>query len=238
MALNHGLEHRAEKFALTDEVSQLNSLVSHSTLVWEDARPDGNSPRPWWLVRATDVAAARDFFIVEDDVSGYLVGVVRPRPGKKFEMIAAAFLGSAEQVSGSRADGIAMLKGLVADWQTAPHNAALGQGVRRWRRRRSWIIARANFPLATGAFVIGGLLGFAIGMFAVSSGAVGVPFVSVALLIGAVAGTLLKLIADRKPSPVAAGALAGSWERFMVVSFAALIGAAMGSGVVLALFWY
>ncbi|MSO72940.1 MAG: hypothetical protein EXQ84_04945 [Rhodospirillaceae bacterium] len=221
-----------------DDISQLQSSGAHSILVWEDARPDDSSPRPWWLVRATDAGAARDFFVVEDDVSGYLVGVVRRRPGRKFEMIAAALLGSTEQISGGRADGIAILKDLVADWQRAPHKAALGQGVRRWRRRRTWAIARSNFPMASGAFAIGGLLGFAIGMFAVSSGAVGLPFIGVGLMIGAVAGTLLKLIAERKPPPAAAGALAGSWERFIVVSFAALLGAAMGSGVVLALFWY
>jgi len=85
--------------------------------------------------------------------------------------------------------------------------------------------------------LIGGLLGFAVAMFAVSSGLVGWPMVLAGVFIGASAGTFLKFVADRKPSEGASPALAGSWGRFAVVTIAAMIGAGIGSGGVLMLFW-
>lgn len=210
-------------------------------LIWEDAEPE---PAPgtthWWLARAYDTSAAagpRDFFIAEDDISGYVLGVVRPRgedaAQSEFRVIAAILRSEVLHL----ADAVALLKEQIAGWLVAPREDGVRLGVGRWRRRRRWIIARTNFPLAAAAFFIGAFLGFAVAMFAVSSGLVGYPMLVAGLSIGAIAGWCLKLIADRKPHHDESPALVGSWGRFAVVTLSALLGAGLGSGIILTLFW-
>ncbi len=209
-------------------------------LIWEDAEPD---PAPgaeqWWLARASDASpiGPRDFFIAEDDVSGYVVGIVRPRPDKsakaEFRVIAATLRSEVLHLT----DAVAVVKEQITGWLVAPREAVTRHGVSRWRRRRRWIIARANLPLAAGAFFIGAFLGFAVAMFAVSSGLVGYPMLVAGLSIGAIAGWCLKMIADRKPDAATSPALVGSWGRFAVVTIAALVGAGLASGSILTLFW-
>ena len=221
--------------------SALPSSQNPPFLIWEDADPD---PTPgverWWLARAHDETnvGIRDFFIAEDDVSGYVVGIVRPRPmagvaNASFKVIAATLLSEAIHV----ADAVSIVKDQVTGWLATPGEIATLRLVGRWRRHRAWVIARVNSPLAAGAFSIGAFLGFAVAMFAVSSGLVGFPMLVTGLLIGAVAGWCLKLIADHKPDAPTSPALAGSWGRFAVVTVAALVGAGLASGSILTLFW-
>ncbi len=222
----------------------LPPLESPPFLIWEDAEPhnhpDGSPAESWWFSRAHHIApaGARDFFIAEDEVSGYLLGVVLPRPSAQvsapaFRVIAATVLSDAVHL----ADAVGTIKDQVTAWVAAPQDPAIRAVVARWRRRRSWVIARANAPFAAGAFVIGGLLGFAVAMFAVSSGLVGWPMVLAGIFIGASAGSFLKFVADRKPPRAHSPALAGSWGRFAVVTVAAMIGAGLASGSILTLFW-
>lgn len=209
-------------------------------LIWEDVEADShaNPHAPWWLSRAHEQTAGgeRDFFIAEDDITGYVVGVFLPRTsgahGGNYRVITATPLGDAVNLL----DAIATVKEQIAAWLAGPEDSAARARVARWRRRRSWVIARTNLPLALGAFIIGGLLGFAVAMFAVSSGLIGWPMILAGVFIGASAGSFLKLIADKKPTG-ASPALAGSWGRFAVVTASAMIGAGLVSGAVLTLFW-
>jgi hypothetical protein len=204
-----------------------SSLRSDPFLIWEEAEPDGER---WWLARAHDEdnGDIRDFFIAEDDISGYLLGVVRPRRSGRFKVAAAVLLSDTI----SRNDAVATIKEQMTTWLVEPHAAATRRVVQQWRRRRSWNIAWGNFPLASTAYLIGALLGLIVALFAVSSGLVGWPMFVAGLLIGAGAGSVLKYIADRRPP-----ALPGSWGRFVLVIVAAILGAATTAGGVLTLFW-
>lgn len=207
-------------------------------LIWEDVDLDGHvsAGAPWWLSRAHEQTSAGilDFFIAEDDISGYVVGVVLPRApdahGGQYRVISATPISDAIHLG----DAVAVVKEQIAVWMTGAEDAAVTACVGRWRRRRSWVIASANTPLALGAFIIGGLLGFAVAMFAVSSGLIGWPMILAGVFIGASAGSFLKFIADKKPTNVSP-ALASSWGRFAVVTISAMIGAGVFSGTVLAL---
>ncbi len=230
-----------------DELSEPPASREPPLLAWEDAEFQDESANGWWLARAVDAAGARDYFIVEDKVAGSLVGVARPRQGGNFKVIAATVFSEGDGRAGHLVAALALTKEQVSGWWIAPREdalrRALGWNVLRWRLRRAWLIARANFSLAMGAFTIGVVLGFAVAMFAVSSGADNLPILIVGVVTGTVAGTILKLIADHKPTPRETGqhtsaVLSGSWERFAVVSLAALIGAGIASASVLVTFWY
>lgn len=200
-------------------------------LIWEEAEPD-DAPGGdrWWLARAHDEVdgAVRDFFIAEDDISGFLLGVVRRRRSGSFNVIAAMPLSEIVHMS----DGVALVKDQVTGWLVAPREPATRNQVRRWRRRRTWVIARDNFPLAFSGFVVGALLGLVIALFAVSSGLVGWPMLASGILLGAGGGWLLKRLADLRPH-----APPSSWGRFAVLMIAAMLGAAIGAGSVFTLFW-
>lgn len=200
-------------------------------LIWEEAEPD-DAPGGdrWWLARAHDEIAGgmRDFFIAEDDISGYLLGVVRPRRSGGFKVIAAIALSEVVHMS----DGVALVKDQVTGWLVTPKEPATRSQVRRWRRRRNWVIARDNFPLAFFGFLVGAALGLVIALFAVSSGLVGWPMLASGILLGAGGGWLLKRLADLRPH-----ALPGSWGRFAVVMIAAMLGTAISAGSVFTLFW-
>ena len=202
-------------------------------LTWEDADPHSDGER-WWLAYAHDEgeAGVRDFFVAEDDISGYLVGIVRLRANGLYRVVAAALLSDAVH----RADAVVTIKDQIAGWLVSPRETTTLGFVRRWRRRRFWVIVRANVPLAIGAGLVGGVLGVIVALFALSSGLVGWPMLVAGLLIGAGAGTVLKFIADRKPAPGASAVLAGSWARFAVVTIAAVAGAGLAAGSVLTLF--
>ena len=211
------------------------SVDGSFTLHWEQATSETGA-RSRWLARAPDEsqAQARDFFIAVDDLSGYLVGVMRPRQSGDCRVIAATPLGEAIHL----ADAVISIKDQIAGWLMAPHEAATRTLVHNWRRQRFWIIARANTPLAIGAFFVGGLVGMIVALGAVWVGLAGWPMLIAALLVGAGAGFILKHIAYRPPKPGAAQALAGSWVRFVLVTIAAIVGAGLGSaGVLTFLFW-
>jgi len=207
------------------------SLRNDPFLIWEEAEPDDASGGDrWWLARSHDEkdGSVRDFFIAEDDVSGYLLGVVRPRRSGGFNVIAATPLSEVVHMN----DAVAVVKDQVTGWLVEPREAATQTLVRRWRRRRSWVITRDNFPLALSGFLVGAVLGLMVALFAVSSGLVGWPMLVSGVLIGAGAGWLMKRLADLRPH-----ALPGSWGRFAVVTIAAMLGTGMSAGAIFTLFW-
>jgi len=212
-----------------------SSVDGTLTLDWEQTTPEAGAGS-WWLARAHDDAQAdaRDFFIAVDDLSGYLVGMVRPRQSGAYKVIAATPLGDALYLS----DATVAIKDQIADWLREPHGKTTIHLVHSWRRRRFWIIARANLPLATGAFFVGGLLGITVALGTVWTGIAGWPMLVSALLIGSGAGFILKRIADGMPKSGASQALTGSWVRFIIVTMAAIVGAGLGSaGLLTFLFW-
>jgi hypothetical protein len=211
-------------------------LDNAPALIWEDTDPAAVSGADrWWLAHSHDEGESgiRDFFIAEDDVSGFLVGIVRSRASGAYRVIAATLLSDAAY----KADAVTTIKDQIAGWLFAPREVATLGFVRRWRRRRFWVITRSNLPLAAGAFIVGGLLGLVITLFAISSGLAGWPMLVAGFLVGASAGPLLKFIADRKPKSGTSVALAGSWGRFAVVTIAAIAGAGLAAGSVLTMFW-
>jgi hypothetical protein len=215
----------------TGEFSLPPSLQEDSFLIWEEAEPDNTAGSDrWWLARAHDEVGGgiRDFFIAEDDISGYMLGVVRPRLSGKFNVIAATPLSEAVHIG----DAVGFIKEQVAAWLAAPRDAAVRGQVRRWRRHRSWVIARDNLPLALSGLLVGALLGIVVALFSVSSGLVGWPMLITGVLIGAGAGWLLKRLADLRPH-----ALPGSWGRFVLVTAAAITGTALSAGSIFTLFW-
>jgi hypothetical protein len=215
----------------TGDLSLPQSLRDNPFLIWEEAEPDADAGGDrWWLARAHDEldGGVRDFFIAEDDISGYLLGVVRPRRSGSFNVIAATPLSEAVHVS----DALTVVKDQVAGWLVEPRESSTRSWVRRWRRRRSWVITRDNFPLAFSGFLVGAVMGLVISLFAVSSGLVGWPMLVSGIFIGAGAGWLLKRLADLRPK-----ALPGSWGRFGVVMAAAIFGTALSAGSIFTLFW-
>ncbi len=202
--------------------------TTHLTdLVWEDADPGSGV---WWLSRAHD--DARDFFIAEDPLTGFVVAVVTPRRSGHFRVVAAIRLADVLNFY----DAVAAIKSQVHLSLTHPEVATVRELVHRWRRRRTWVLIRDNLPLGTAAYLIGSLLGFFIAVFAISSGLAGAPIVFVGMLIGAMGGSFLKFLADRKPRKESL-ALAGSWGRFAVITAGAILGAGLTSAGVLTLFW-
>jgi len=201
-------------------------------LCWEEGVRDVSGER-WWLARANfeNQAGARDFFIAADDLSGYLVGIVKARPDGSFRVIAASPLGD-----GLLHEAIVAVKGQIAGWLSAPQDLSTLTLVQRWRQRRFWIIARANTPLAVGACAVGAFLGLLVALVTLYTGLAGWPMAAAALVIGASGGLFLKFLADRKPRAGASPALAGSWGRFAVVTVAAIFGAGIAAGSVLTLF--
>ncbi len=192
-------------------------------LIWEDEEPGG---RQWWLARAHDVAGEeKEFFIAEDDLAGYLVGVVRCPPAARYRVIAAVPLPD----PAARSIVIADIKTAAANW--------LASGLRgnlwRWRLTRWSKLAWSHFPTALAGFSVGGALGLLVAFFAVSSGLVGWPMLAAGLVIGAGSGPALKFLVDRRPK----NAVAGPWTHFAIIALGAVMGAVLTAGGVFALFW-
>ncbi len=192
-----------------------------SSLIWEDA--DISNAQSWWLARSRSEATddARDFVSAEDPICNYLVGMVRSGSGGTYLVIAAAPLSEAVHLG----DVVLTIKDQITGWLVTPLDSATRGYVRRWRRGRDWVLVRRNFPLAIAALLVGGFLGFLVTMFAVTWGLVGWSMLG--------AGLVLKYIADRKKSE----ALLGPWERFVVITIAAVVGVIAASISVLTLFW-
>lgn len=104
-------------------------------LIWEDAEPH---PAPgaehWWLARAYDAsqpAGPRDFFIAEGDVSGYVVGIVSPRPAEsakaEFRVIAVTLRSEVLHLT----DAVALVKEQITGWLVTPREAVTCHGVGR-----------------------------------------------------------------------------------------------------------
>ena len=192
-------------------------------LIWEDEEPGSEQ---WWLARAHEGAGKkREIFIAEDDLAGYLVGVMRRPPATRYKVIAAVPLAD----TGDRARAIADAKTAVANWlASGPRD-----NIWRWRLARWSKLAWSQFPITLAGFAVGSALGLVVAFFAVSSGLVGWPMLAAGLVIGAGSGPALKFLVDRRPK----NAATGPWARFTIITLAAVIGASLTAGGVFTLFW-
>ncbi|MSO73214.1 MAG: hypothetical protein EXQ84_06340 [Rhodospirillaceae bacterium] len=204
------------------------STFGSTFLIWED---EGPTSERWWISGARETVAGdrRDFFIAEDDVTEVLVCVMLPQHARRYHILSIVNL--ADHLSQDRA--LAAAKAVVAACIEAPNDPVTRQLVQRWRLRRFTTNVWRNLPLALGGFALGGVLGFLVAMFAVSSALVGWPMMAVGLMIGAGAGPVLKYVVDRN----AAKAALGPWGRFATATIAAMLGAAVFAGGVFTLFW-
>jgi hypothetical protein len=110
--------------------------------------------------------------------------------------------------------------------------ADVGGSVLLWRLGRFGRLILNQAPLGLAAFALGGLLGLAVGLFAVSTALVGWPMLAAGLVIGAASGPLIKFLIDRRFSSVL-----GPWGRFMVATLSAAAGALVTAGGLLTLYW-
>jgi hypothetical protein len=110
--------------------------------------------------------------------------------------------------------------------------AEVGDSVALWRLGRFARLVLNQAPLGLTAFALGGLLGLAVGLFAVSTQMVGWPMLAAGLAIGAASGPLLKLLVDKRLSSVL-----GPWGRFLVATLSAAAGALVTAGGLLTLYW-
>ena len=195
-------------------------------LIWEDE--DAGSER-WWLSRAREVTAEgrSDYFIAEDDVTGTLVGVALPPEARRYRVVTVVPLTEA------RGEALAAAKTGILSWRLAPMDPARRRAIRRWRLVRAVRVVARYLPLVFAGLAIGGLLGFAVALFAVSSGTIGWPMTVVGLILGASAGPVLKVLVDLKFKGIAAG----PWTRFAVATGATAAGAAASVISMLTLFW-
>ncbi len=193
------------------------------SLIWEDEKP--GSPQ-WWLARAHEsVDEKRDFFIAEDNLAGYLLGVVRHPPASRYKVVAAIPLLS----EAARSDAIAGVKSAVASWLIS----GTRKHIWRWRIARWSKLLWTHFPIAAAGFCVGAALGFLVAFIAVSSGLIGWPMMVAGVVIGAGAGPALKFLVDRRPKH----AVAGPWTRFAIITLAAASGAALAAGGVFTQLW-
>ena len=192
-------------------------------LIWEDEEPGSQQ---WWLARAHEPdGEQREIFIAQDDLVGYLIGVVRRPPATRYKVVAAVTLVDATEPSNAISDA----KAAVSDWLARGSKG----DVWRWRFARWSKLVSAHFPIALAGFGVGGLLGLLVAFFGVSSGLVGWPILLAGLVIGAGSGPVLQFLVDRRPK----NATTGPWPRFVVVTLAAVLGAASTAGGVFVLFW-
>ena len=192
-------------------------------LIWEDEEPGGQQ---WWLARAHESGGEeREFFVAEDELAGYLIGVVRRPPAKGYKVIVAV----SQAETTKRADAISGVKEAVYNWLTSGARV----NVWRWRFARWSRFASAHLPITLAGFAVGAILGLLVAVFGVSSGLVGWPMLAAGLMIGAGAGPVLKFLVDRHVEK----AVSGPWVRFTIISLAAITGAALMAGGVFMLFW-
>lgn len=192
-------------------------------LIWEDEEPDSQQ---WWLARAHESEGeARELFVALDEVAGYLIGVVRRPPSTRYKVIAAIPLAENTDTF----DSISNAKGAVAGWLASGSRV----NVWHWRSARWSKFTLAHLPILVAGFIVGGVLGLLVAIFGVSSGLLGWPMLAAGLVIGVGAGPVLKFLVDRHPE----NAISGPWVRFMVISLAAISGAALVAGSVFALIW-
>ncbi len=201
----------------------MSSTSGEVSLIWEDEEP--GSPQ-WWLARAHEsVDEKRDFFIAEDNMAGYLLGVVRRPPASRYKVIAAVPLLN----TAARPDAISGVKTAVARWlMSGPR-----ENIWRWRFARWSKLIWTHIPIAAAGFSVGAVLGFLVAFIAVSSGLVGWPMIIAGITIGAMAGPVLKFFVDRRPKHSAAG----PWTRFTIITLAAASGAALAASGVFTQVW-
>ncbi|MBD25868.1 MAG: hypothetical protein CMG46_12850 [Candidatus Marinimicrobia bacterium] len=200
----------------------MSSALEKVVLSWEDKDP---SSHQWWLARAQEPAGRkRDFFIAEDKIAGYLIGLVRYPPAVNYKVIAATPL-TTSPVSSS---GTAEVKAAVAGW------IASGQRENIWL----WRIARLSkmiwnqLPIIAAGFFLGTLIGFLVSFVAESSGLMGWPMMVVGGLIGAGSGPVLKFILDCCPE----SKVNGPWTRLIVITLSAIFGSVIAAGILFNLF--
>lgn len=201
----------------------MSATSDDATLHWEDEEP--GSPQ-WWISRAHEpVHEKRDFFIAEDNMAGYLLGVVRRPPASRYKVVAAIPIVNAA----ARPAAIAGVKTAVARWLISGPR----ENIWRWRIARWSKLIWAHFPIAAAGFGVGAALGFLVAFIAASSGLIGWPMMIAGVVISAGSGPVLKFLVDKRPKHT----VSGPWVRFIVVTLAAAAGAALTAGGAFTQFW-
>ncbi|MCB2108248.1 MAG: hypothetical protein KDE14_11130 [Rhodobacteraceae bacterium] len=190
-------------------------------LIWED---QSSGTEGWWLSRAH--IADRQFFIARDELTAALVAVERNPDGRKYRVVAVT-----HPASSGPAEAIAAAKASVTAIVTGTATANRGSIFSWWLRRAAKLCMR-QAPLAASSFATGAVLALAVSVFAVSSGLAGWPMAAIGIAIGAGGGPVLKSIAARSLAPDL-----GAWGRLIVATVSAGVGAALGAGAWMALFW-
>lgn len=201
----------------------VGSLREAVDLIWEDEPP--GSPN-WWLSRTR--SGELQIFIAPDQLTSSLLCLTRSsvRPGAYDVLIVMPDIDAVSQ--GNPLD----LAKMATARKLARPDLLIGRSLTRWRIHRGVRIALNQLPLAAVAFLLGAVLGLAVGLFAVSTSLVGWPMVAIGILLGAISGPILKWLIDRRFN-----SLLGPWGRFWLATGAAALGAMVGVGGLLGLFW-
>ncbi len=177
-------------------------------LIWEEAEKE-----TWWLARGHDDAAT--FVIAPDTLTGHMLVLRQAADDAPFKVVAAV----SKNTASDRAAAIAEAKRLAVRWLTNMHDKSVRSSVRGWRAIRWSSIALREVPLAALAMGVGGFLAFVIAAFFILTGLTGWGMIAVGVLAGAMAGWVLKWLADLKIASVL-----GPAGRFYSVTGGAVIG--------------
>ncbi|MDX2142367.1 MAG: hypothetical protein SFV19_03335 [Rhodospirillaceae bacterium] len=192
-------------------------------LIWEDELPGSSA---WWLTRAH--LGDLQVFIAADALTKSLLCIGRAGAVRSAYSVLAVV---AEADFIDRPNGLAAAKDAAAR-RVADPLSHVGRSVAVWRVGRVLRLVLNQAPLALTAFLLGGLLGLAVGLFAVSTALVGWPMLAAGLVIGAASGPLIKFLIEKRFSSVL-----GPWGRFAVATLSAAAGALVTAGGLFSLYW-
>ena len=192
-------------------------------LIWEDEPEESQA---WWLSRTR--AGDLQLFLAKDALTNSLLCLARSgvRPDDYDVLIVIP-----QQPHHSTASLMGDAKSAAAMKISNPL-ADVGQPVMGWRLWRLVRLALNQAPLIAVAFFLGGLMGMAVGLFAISTQLVGWPMLVAGILIGAASGPPLKFLVDHRMK-----SMLGPWGRFWVATISAAMGAVFTAGGLLTLFW-
>jgi len=186
------------------------SLAESAYLIWEEADKD-----TWWLARGHDGTAT--LVIAPDSLTNHMLVLMQTTDDSPFSVIAAVALNSASDSLGA----VAEAKRLAVRWLSDRNDPTVRSSVRTWRLGLWAKVAQREVPLAALAMGVGGLLAFIVAAFFILTGFAGWGMVAVGIVAGAMAGWVLKWLADLKFASVL-----GPTGRFYSVTGSALIGSA------------
>jgi hypothetical protein len=191
---------------VTDVDSDLSDGSAY--LIWEEAEKT-----TWWLARGHDGTAT--FVIAPDLLTGHMLVLMQTTEDSAFKVIAAV----SKRQAADRATALAEAKRMAVRWLSNNDDQTVKASVRAWRTQRWSFIAVREVPLAALALAVGGFLAFVIASFFILTGLTGWVMIVVGVLMGALAGWILKWLADLKFASVL-----GPAGRFYSVTGSAVIG--------------